>query len=117
MNSSPFNEVYEINTKEEWDKYFVKEIGKLYHVGFTLQETIYNYAYLLPNDVIGKYYDFSNYCLSFVTNSAQYDTVLMCDTTDRLWQHYTDLVNLVRHDLKIELIDESLLHRLTNRVM
>lgn len=116
INSHPFNEVYNIISKTAWDIYFDKEITKLYHVGFNLQETIYSYSYLLPNDVIEKYYNFSSFCLSFITNSAHYDTGLMSDTTEKLWENYTQLINLIRHDLNIEMIDKGLLKRIATPI-
>jgi len=117
INSAPFNEIYKIDTKEEWRKYFDKEFMTLYKVGFQLQKTIYGHAYLLPNDVITKYYDFSNFCLSFVTMAAHYDAGLIIDSTDRMWDYYSDLVNLIRQDLKIEIINKGLLKRVTNPVL
>lgn len=117
INSAPFNEIYNIETKEEWDKYFDKEFMGLYKVGFELQEVIYSYAYLLPNDIIEKYYEYSNFCLGFVTMSAHFNTGLIVDNTGRLWEYYTDLVNSIRHDLKIEIIDKGLLKRVTNPIL
>ncbi|TFF37889.1 hypothetical protein [Mucilaginibacter psychrotolerans] len=117
INSEPFNEIYNIETKEEWDKYFEKEFMGLYKVGFGLQESIYGYAYLLPTAVIEKYYDFSNFCLGFVTMSAHFDTGLIVDNTDRMWGYYAELLNLIRHDLKIEVIDKGLLKRVTNPLL
>ena len=82
-----------------------------------MQESIYGYAYLLPTAVIEKYDDFSNFCLGFVTMSAQFDTALIVDNTDRMWAYYTELINLIRHDLKIEVIEKGLLKRVTNPVL
>ena len=117
--SSPFSEIYnfEENEKEKWDEFFQKEISKLYHVGFKLQETIYGYAHLLPNSVIEQYYEFSNFCLGFVTMSAHFDAGLIINNTDRLWGYYTDLLNTIREDLKIETIDKGLLKRVINPVL
>lgn len=86
INSEPFNEIYKIDTKDEWDRYFDKEFMGLYKVGFQLQETIYGYAYLLPNDVITKYYDFSNFCLGFVT----YGTIPRIIWRRQRPQHFTN---------------------------
>lgn len=116
INSTPFNKIYDFENKADWDVFFDKEFKGLYKVGFQLQESIYGYGYLLPNDVIEKYFDFSNFCLGFVTMSAHFDTALIVDNSDRMWAYYIELLNLIRHDLKIEVIDKGLLKRVTSVV-
>jgi hypothetical protein len=114
INSSPFDEIYNIDTKPEWDIFFLREIPKLYYVGFQLQESIYNYAHILPNDVMESYYDFSNNCLSFVTNSAHFNIELIIDSTDRIWKQYAELIDITRKDLSIEKVDKGLFKRMNS---
>jgi hypothetical protein len=117
INSTPFNEIYKIETKEDWDSYFVKEITPLYQVGFKLQKSIYAYAYLLPDNIIEQYYAFSNLCLSLVTSSAHFDTELIINNSDQLFEDYVALVKLIKQDLKIEVINKGLLNRVSHPFM
>jgi hypothetical protein len=116
-NSWPFSEIYNIEIETEWDTFFVKEVSKLYHVGFELQELIYNHSHILPNEVIEAYNEFSNFCLGFVTKSAHYDTHLIVDSTGRLWGIYTELIDIIRNDLHIEKVNKDLFKRMNNPIV
>jgi len=112
-NAEPFDQLNEIDTPEEWDKVLGKASSKLYKIGYGLQESFFGYAYLLPDKVLDQYHEYSNFCIGFATMAFHYDTVLIADNTDRLWDYYTGLVNLIRQDLNIEVIDKGLLKRVS----
>lgn len=112
VNASPFVEIYDIKTKEEWETYFQKHAGRMFEIGFGLEEKIRKKSIYLPVNVVDKFVEYSNLCVWYVTNCFHYDTGLIIDVQDKLLDLFFDLTNEIRSDLKIDLIDESLKNRM-----
>jgi hypothetical protein len=116
VNSTPYVEIYNYTDEKEWVKYCEANMGTEIIEGFKLQDLVYGQAMYLPRDVVDKFYDFTNDCISFVTHAYHFDTGLIISNHDRLWDKYIELLNLIRKDLNIELIDTGLKHRISSRM-
>lgn len=116
INSTPYVEIYNYSDKEKWVKYCEANMGTEIIEGFKLQDIIFEQAIYLPPDVVKKFFEFSNDCISFVTHVYHFDTSLIITNQDQLWGKYIELLNLIRKDLKIELIDTSLNWRISSRI-
>lgn len=116
VNSTPYFEIYNFTDKDKWAKHCEANIGAEIIEGFKLQDLVYGQAIYLPTDVVDKFYEFTNDCISFVTQSYHFDTGLIILNQDRLWNKYIELLNLIRKDLNIELIDTGLKHRISSRM-
>ncbi len=116
INSKPYVEIYKFTDKKEWVKYCEANMGAEIIDGFKLQDLVYGQAMYLPADVVDKFYCFTNNCISFVTQAYHFDTGLIISNQDRLWEEYIELLNLIRKDLNIELIDTGLRHRISSRM-
>ncbi len=116
INSSPFVQIYDYEKKEDWEQYCQQHMGEQFHESFELESLIYEHAMLLPTEIAVKYREFANHCISFVTMTYHFDTGLIIDKQNRLWDMYIDLLEEFRSDLNIEKIDESLRQRITSRV-
>lgn len=112
INSSPFVEIYDIKTKKEWEEYFPKMAAKMFKIGFGLEDKIRKKSIYLPANIAEKFIEYSRLCVWYVTNCYHYDTGLIIDVQDKLWDLFFDLTNEIRADLKIDLIDESLKKRI-----
>lgn len=112
INSSPFVEIYDIKTKKEWEEYIQKEAGKMFKIGFGLEDKIRKKSIYLPATVVEKFIEYARLCVWYVTNTYHYDTGSIIDVQDKLWGLFFDLTNEIRADLKIDLIDESLKNRI-----
>jgi hypothetical protein len=112
INSDPFRKIYDIKDKAEWQEYFQKEVSKLYKIGFGLEDNIRKKSIYLPATVVDKFIEYSHLCMGYVTNCYHYDTGVIIDCQDRLSDLFFDLVNEIRSDLNIDLIDESLKTRI-----
>ena len=112
VNSSPFVQIYDIKTKKEWEEYFQKEAGKMYKIGFGLEDKIRKKSIYLPANVAEKFIDYAEICIWYVTNCFHYDTGSIIDVQDKLFDLFFDLSNEIRADLNIDLIDESLKNRI-----
>ena len=115
--STPFNKIYEIKDKDEWELYFQKNISPLYEVGFNLMSEVNRHSILLPNEILKELNSYSNLCLGYVTNYFHLDSNIVIDCEERLWKKYNELINSIRTDLKIELIDESLNRRISKSII
>lgn len=116
VNSTPYVEIYNYTDEKEWVKYCEANMGTEIIEVFKLQDLVYGQAMYLPTDVVDKFYDFTNDCISFVTHAYHFDTGLIISNQDRLWDKYIELLNLIRKDLNIELIDTGLKHRISSRM-
>lgn len=112
INASPFVEIYDFDTKDEWEKYYEKEVGKLVHLGFDIQKTIFKETTFLPSKVMDTVFEFSNKCIRYVVIAAHFDTGLIIERQDELHELFFEVVNVFRKDLGIEIIDESLKSRI-----
>jgi len=116
IESTPFVQIYDIKDKGEWTKYCENNMGEQFQKGFELLDLAYKYTFILPPSVVNKLHEFSNYCISFVTMTYHFDTGLIIDNQERLWDLYTDLTNEFRKDLNIEIIDGSLRQRISSKI-
>ena len=112
INSTPFVQIYEIKDPEEWKEYYLKEVSKLFHLGFDLQKEIFKHTTFLPSKVMDKVFEFSEQCLSYVTIASHFDTGLIIERQDELHELFFEVVNTLRSDLGIEVINESLKSRI-----
>lgn len=71
---------------------------------------------ILPSNVVGEYYDFANRCISFVASTYHFETGIISDNQEQLWDKYFDLLNSYREDLNIHIIDESLKQRMSSKM-
>lgn len=116
INSTPFVKIYDYKEEKEWLEYCEANMGDEIIENFKLQDQVYAEAMYLPTEVVDKFYDFTNDCISFVTQAYHFDTALIIANQDKLWNKYIELLNLVRRDLNIELIDIGLKNRITSRI-
>lgn len=116
VNSFPFCEIYNFKDKKEWENYCIKNMGEQFHLGFGMQDLTYKYSLILPKSVVEKYYDFTNYCINFITTTYHFDTGLMIDNQERIWDLYNKLLNEFRKDLNIEIIDGGLQQRISSKM-
>lgn len=116
INSTPFVEIYDYKDEKEWGEYCVKNMDEQFIKGFELQDLTFKYSLLLPSKIVDKFYDFSNMCIHFVTMSYHFDTGLIINNQDRLWDLYIDLINEFRKDLDIDIIDGGLRQRITSKM-
>jgi hypothetical protein len=114
INSSPFVEIYDTKDKDEWLKYCETNMGEQISKSFDLQKLTYKYSLILPADIVDKYHEFTNKCISFVTISYHFDTGLIIENQDRLWDLYIDILNSFRKDLEIDTIDGGLRQRINS---
>lgn len=112
INSTPFVQIYDVKDEAQWMEYFLKEIHPLYHLAFDLQKEIFRHTTFLPSKVMDKVFEFSEECLSYITTASHFDTGLIIQRQDELHDLFFELVNTLRSDLGIELIDESLNRRI-----
>ena len=108
INSTPFVQIYDFNNKEDWQKYYEKEVGKLVHLGFDIRKTIFKETTFLPSKVMDTVFEFSNKCISYVVVASHFDTGLIIERQDELHKLFFDVVDAFRNDLGIEVINESL---------
>lgn len=116
VNSSPFVEIYDHKDKKAWEAHFLQEVTKMYKVGNSLEKHVYQYTIFIPNDLADKIYEYAGICTSYVTQFSHFDTGLNCHTHDKIWELYIDIIEAIRNDLKIEIIDRSLLKRITHKI-
>lgn len=113
INSTPFVQIYDFKDKSEWTEYCKQNMGEQFIQSFDLQKLTFKNSLILPSDIVDKYHEFTNFCISFVTSSYHFDQGLIINNQDRLWDLYTDLLNSFRKDLQIETIDGSLSKRIS----
>lgn len=116
INSSPFVEIYDFDDKDKWSKYCEKNMGEQFAKSFDMQKLTYRHTLYLPSNIVDKYHEFTNYCISFVTTSYHFDTGLIISNQDRLWGMYIDLLKEFRKDLNIDMIDGDLRSRITSKI-
>lgn len=113
INSEPFNRIYDFKNKDEWAKFCEVNLNEQFKESFELQLLTYKHSLILPSIVVDKYHDFTGLCVAFVTMTHHFDTGLIVENQDRLWEMYIDLLNEFRKDLRIEIIDSSLQKRVS----
>jgi hypothetical protein len=112
INSTPFVQIYDFNTKEEWEDYYKREVAGLVHIGFDIEKTIFKETMFLPAKVMDKVYEFTTKCIRYVVIASHFDTGLIIEQQDELHELFFEVVNTFRSDLGIEVIDESLKSRI-----
>jgi len=116
INSSPYVEIYNYADKEQWVTYCEAYMGSEIIDGFKLQDLVYGQAMYLPVEVVDEFYTFTNDCISFVTQVYHFDAGLIIDNQDLLWDKYINILNLIREDLNIKLIDTGLKRRIVSKM-
>jgi hypothetical protein len=116
INSTPYVEIYNYADENEWLKYCEANMGAEIIEGFRLRDLVYRQVIYLPTEIVDKFYDFSNDCLSFVTQAYHFDASIIIANQDRLWEKYIDLMNSIRKDMNIEIIDTGLRRRISSRI-
>lgn len=112
INSTPFVQIYDCKDKDEWELYCEKEVTKLVHLGFDIQKTIFKETTFFPAKVMDAVFDFSNKCIRYVVIATHFDTALIIEKQDELHETFFEVVNSLRADLGIAVIDESLQKRI-----
>lgn len=116
LESSPFTEIYDIKTKEEWHKHFEKNIGKMVGIGLLYLEKVQaEYGLIISNDVLGKLNDFITIVTRFIVESHHYDTEILIDKQERAYTLLDELRQEMRKDLNLKEIDKSLRDRLKRK--
>lgn len=115
INSTPFVQIYDFKQKDEWVEYCENNMGNEYKQSHDIQRLMYKYSLILPSDIIEKYYEFTNACISFVTSCYHFDSELISNNQNQLANLYVDLINKFRTDLNIDLIDGSLSRRISSK--
>jgi hypothetical protein len=116
INSSPFNEIYEYKNLEAWEEYCEKNIGEQFIKSLDMKDLTYKYGIIIPPCILDKYHEFANLCVAYVTTSTHFETKLIVNLQEKLHNHYIDILNEFRTDLKIETIDDSLKNRLLSKM-
>ncbi len=112
INSTPFVQIYDFKTKEEWQAYYEQEVGKLVHLGFDIQKSIFRETTFLPSKVMDTVFAFSEKSIRYVVNAVHFDTGVIVAGQDELHELFFDVVNAFRTDLGIEVINDSLKSRI-----
>jgi hypothetical protein len=112
INSTPFVQIYDFKNENEWTIYYEKEVTKLIHIGFDIQKTVFRETTFLPAKVMDTIFDFSNKCIRYVVIAGHFDTGLIIEKQDELHVLFFEVINSLRTDLGIEIIDESLQKRI-----
>jgi len=117
-SSEPFDSIHRFSEKSEWQKYCEKEVLPLISMGINLHINIQrDYGLLLPEKVLKIIDDFSIYATRMVVESHHFDGELIIAKQDKMQGKLFDLINVMRSDLGIEIIDESLRNRLKEKVI
>ncbi len=116
INSTPFVQIYDYKDDKTWQKYCEKSMGPEIVAGFKLRNLIYAQAIYLPSDVLNRFLEFADDCISFVSQAYNFDTEHIINRQDALERAYVTLVNEIRMDLKIEVIDSGLQRRLSSKI-
>lgn len=114
INSSPFVQIYDTPTKQEWLTYCQENMGEEIIKGFDMQRLAYKNAFILPAEIVDNYLAFTYQCIAYVKNSYHFDQELIVENQDQLWELYLKLVNSFRKDLDINTIDWGLRKRITS---
>lgn len=112
VNSTPFVEMYDFKTENEWRKYYEKEVTPLFYIGFDIEKLVFKHTLFLPPGIVDKFDEYGQYCLSYITQFGHFDSKLNCESSDRLWEMYTELLGLLREDLKVLELDKGLVSRI-----
>lgn len=112
INSTPFAQLYDIKDTQEWRKYYEQSITPLFRIGFDIRDIIYTDTVFLPSHVMDETFKFSDNCLQFVTICAHQNSEYIINKQDELHDLYFNVVNTIRADLGIEIIDDSLKARI-----
>lgn len=112
INSTPFEKIYDCKDKTEWDVYYEKNVSTLIHIGFDIQKTIFKETVFLPSKVMDTVFEFSNKCIRYVVIAGNFDTSLLIEKQDELHELFFEVINSLRSDLGIEMIDKSLKKRI-----
>lgn len=88
VNSTPFVQIYDYQSKEEWTEYCEKNMGELIIEGFALEKVLYKHVLVVPIEIREHFNEFKSKCLSFIKNSYHFDTGLIIENQDLLWDLY-----------------------------
>lgn len=112
VNSTPLVEIYDFKNEKEWKNYYEKKVTKLFNIGFNLEKLTFKYTIFLPPEIVDKFDEYGQYCISYITQYSHFDSRLNCESYDRLWEMYTELLGLLREDLKVLELDKGLVSRI-----
>ena len=112
VNSTPFIELYDFKTKEKWEKYYEKNIIPYYNVGIGIEKLVFKHSLFLPQEIVGKVDEYGQFCLSYVTQYSHFNSGLNCESHDRLWELYTELLGLFKENLHVLELDQGLVSRI-----
>ena len=112
VNSTPLVEIYDFKKEKEWKKYYKKNVTKLFSVGLNLEKLVFKHTIFLPPKIVDKLDNYSQYCISFITQYSHFNQKLNVESSDRLWEMYTELLGLLREDLKVLELDKGLVSRI-----
>ena len=117
-SSEPFDSIHKFDDKSEWEKYCEKEIFPLISHGMNLLEDIQKlYSLLIPEKILKILENFSMYSVRFVVESYHFEGEIILEKQLKMLNIKFDLINEMRSDLKIDLIDESLKDRLKEKII
>lgn len=114
-SSTPFTQIHDFKDKGKWEKYFLKEITPLYHLGFDLEEAAQENSTVLSKKVMRGVVRFSQMCLRYVTNAAHFDGGIMLDTQSRLLNAFEGVQRCMRDDLHIDDLERGIKSRLVRK--
>lgn len=112
INSIPYAQIYDFTDKDKWLIYCEQNMGTEIIEGFNLRDLVYEQVLFLPTTIIAKFYNFSNDCISFVKSAYNFETEIIVENQDKLWNSYIELLSAVRKDLKIDTLDIGLKRRI-----
>lgn len=111
--SSPFVEIYNIKSKEKWDKYYEENIGKMVGTAIVYFEKVQaKKGLIISNEVLSKLYDFCNIITRFIVEASYYDTEILVDKYDWSTELLYDLRDEMKKDLSLKKLDSDLKNRL-----
>lgn len=116
LDSSPFTEIYETKSKEDWEKYYEKNIAKLAGIGvFYFEEVQAKYGLIISNKILSLLDKYTFIITRFVVESYYFNTGILIDKHERAYDLLDKLRQEMRKDLKIEEINSSLRNRLKEK--
>lgn len=116
VNSTPFVEMYDFKSEKEWRKYHKKKITPLFKIGIDIEKLVFKHTLFLPPKIVDKIDNYGQYCLSYITQYGHFDSGLNCESYDRLWEMYTELLGLLREDLKVLELEKGLVSRIKRMI-
>ena len=105
------------NNKNQSDNNFENEILKLKQKGIEIEDKLFTNILFIPSNVVKEVQEYSRKIVSYVESYPSTDTKLKKENHIELWDNYQTILITMRHDLKINNIDKSLLNRIERKVM